>query len=396
MKQIKKRLLPYIAPLLYYPQYLRLLKQINTCFKHKFDVFCFFPAYHIGGAEKVHIQILQALEEFKIATFITHKSKSDALKETFKTASDFFIDIGATGNYPFFQKRLAKHIAKKLNAVNYLCTLFGCNAVLFYLQLPMITNDKIKKIDLLHAFAPYIKGIEHTSINYVQWIDKRIVINKKTKEDYRIQYKEHSINEQWLGRIQIIYNALDIVCASKKKDFTFPLKCLFVGRDSPEKRFSIFLSVAAECQKLQLPMLFTAVGDLEYYTEENKSIRFLGEIKDESELGKVYEAHHILLVTSIYEGFPLTIMEAMCYGLINISTDVGGIPEHVHTNKNGFLVKNQTSEKNIAEAIVTVLIHLIEQPSQLSEFSTNSILYAQQHFNFENFKKNYIEALGPV
>lgn len=393
IKEIKKILLPYIAPLIYYPKYLHLLKQIDACFEHQYDVFCFFPAYHIGGAEKVHLQILQALNEFRVATFITHKSKTDAFKENYRTASSFFIDIGATGNYTFFQKRLAKHIATKLNTINYFCTLFGCNAVLFYQQLPIIKNDKIKKVDLLHAFAPYIKGIEHASINYVHLLDTRIVINKKTKEDYSIQYREHSINEQMLERIQIIYNASDKECVKEEKDFSSPLKCLFVGRGSPEKRFHLFLSVADECRKLQLPMQFTAVGDLEHYSKENRSVRFLGEIKDETELKKVYETHQILLVTSIYEGFPLTIMEAMCNGLISISTDVGGISEHIHPYKNGFLIENQANEKKIVEHIVRLLICLIENPKQLSELSINSIYYAQQNFNLERFKKNYIEAL---
>lgn len=393
MKRLKKNLLPYIAPLLYYPKYLRLLKQIDTCFEQQYDVFCFFPAYHIGGAEKVHAQILQALKQFRVATFITHKSKSDAFKETYKAASKSFIDIAATGNYVFFQKRLAEHLANKLNSVTYSCTLFGCNAVLFYLLLPLIKNEKIKKVDLLHAFAPYIRGIEHTSIHYVQWIDTRIVINKKTREDYRIQYKEHLVNENLLDRIQIIYNALDAQCLPKEKDFSFPLKCLFVGRGTSEKRFSIFLAVAAECRNRQLPIEFTAVGDLEDYKHINRNVLFRGEIKNESKLKKIYEAHHLLLITSIYEGFPLTIMEAMCNGLVSISTDVGGIPEHIYPYKNGFLIKNQASEKKIVEDITALFIHLSETPEQVAEISVNSIQYAQQNFNLENFKRSYIEVL---
>lgn len=393
IRRIKIALLPYIAPLLYFSKYLQLRRQINICFNNTYDVYCFFPAYHIGGAEQVHIQILQALHGYKIATFITYKSRSGSLKDAFKKNSTFFIDVNATGNYPFYQDKLAKHLAKNFNALKHPCTIFGCNAALFYLQLPLIKNSSIRVVDLLHAFAPYIEGIENISIRYVAFIHMRIVINEKTKKDYTLQYKKHAVDERLLTRIHMIYNALDTPCPMTEKPFIFPLRCLFVGRGSPEKRFHVFAAVAEECQKLGLPLIFTAVGNLEHYKAGTSSVQYRGEISSRQTLAEIYVAHHILITTSLYEGFPLTIMEAMCHGLINIATAVGGIPEHIRSGENGYLVTDDENEPNIVRDIVAIIMNILKLPEEGAKLSSNSIQYAQENFNLTVFREKYIEAL---
>lgn len=58
-----------------------------------------------------------------------------------------------------------------------------------------------------------------------------------------------------------------------------------------------------------------------------------GEQKDE-----VYYNSDVLLLPSFNEGLPMSILEAMAYGLPIISTPVGGIAEAVEDGVNGFLV----------------------------------------------------------
>ena len=51
-----------------------------------FDIYFFFPFYHIGGAEKVHYQIIQAFAGKKCVIYFTRKSRgTDFLKEFKKT-----------------------------------------------------------------------------------------------------------------------------------------------------------------------------------------------------------------------------------------------------------------------------------------------------------------------
>ena len=390
LKKIKNWLLPYAAPFIYYKRYTELKKEIDNCFKNDIKVYCFFPAYHTGGAEKVHTQILKALQPEKVACLITHKSRNTSLKAQFVSNSFCFVDIGATGNYKIFRQKLVRLIAKKLNSIDKSCTVFGCNAIVYYELLPLIRNDRIRKVDLLHAFSPYANGIENFSINYVRYLDTRIVINKRTFLDYELQYQSENISNEYLSRIKIISNALDKQCSINAKSFLLPLKCLFVGRNSPEKRFHIYKETAAICNRMNLPIQFSVAGDFED-TSIFEGIQYLGEL-NEQQLGRIYSTHHILITTSIYEGFPLTIMEAMCNGLVNIAVNVGGISEHI-SNENGVLIENFPKETVIITDIITQLKNFFQNTGRLQMLSYNSAKYASEQFDFKLFKAKYIATL---
>lgn len=58
----------------------------------------------------------------------------------------------------------------------------------------------------------------------------------------------------------------------------------------------------------------------------------------------VWEKHHALILPSRFEGMPLVLVEAMLCGRPAIATNVGGIPELLRDNLNGFLAKAPTIE----------------------------------------------------
>ena len=57
--------------------------------RNKKNIF-FFPFYHIGGAEKVHLDILNCLDRKDTLTFITNDSMNDGFKDEFKKATHLF------------------------------------------------------------------------------------------------------------------------------------------------------------------------------------------------------------------------------------------------------------------------------------------------------------------
>jgi L-malate glycosyltransferase len=64
------------------------------------------------------------------------------------------------------------------------------------------------------------------------------------------------------------------------------------------------------------------------------SVRFLGLRKD---VARLLRAADLFLLTSISEGIPLTLIEAMAAGLPIVSTKVGGVPEVVEDGRTGCL-----------------------------------------------------------
>jgi L-malate glycosyltransferase len=62
-------------------------------FNKEFDVFFFFPFYSIGGAEKVHAQIAQAVGNDRCIIFFTRRSKNNLFYEEFRKSGCLLVDI---------------------------------------------------------------------------------------------------------------------------------------------------------------------------------------------------------------------------------------------------------------------------------------------------------------
>jgi glycosyltransferase involved in cell wall biosynthesis len=60
----------------------------------------------------------------------------------------------------------------------------------------------------------------------------------------------------------------------------------------------------------------------------------------------------ILLVTSRYEGFSLSLVEGMSQGLIPVAYPVGIAPEIIRNGKNGFLITSQAEGKKIIQRLL--------------------------------------------
>ena len=84
------------------------------------------------------------------------------------------------------------------------------------------------------------------------------------------------------------------------------------------------------------------------------------------EVIRLMKSSKILLLASLYEGFPMVIAEALCCGLPVISTDVGSISDIVVDNYNGFLLEKGYTDKEYCSSIIKVL-------NNFDRFSNNAI-----------------------
>ena len=84
-----------------------------------------------------------------------------------------------------------------------------------------------------------------------------------------------------------------------------------------------------------------------------------------SEVPNDYRTAHIFITTSISDGTPVSILEAMASGLPCIATNVGGIPEWVENNETGLLIQPKRPQE-VAQAILT----LADDPALRSRLGT--------------------------
>ena len=347
------------------------------------QLFFLFPFYHIGGAEKVHLKITSCLKEYNPIVFFADRSKNSALKTQFMQNAQIF-NLGYLNNpllIYFWVGVLSTIFNNNKNSI-----VFGCNNLLFYRLIPHL-DPHIRCIDLIHAFGG---GIENFSLPYVNRLEKRVVINTRTLNDLKNQYRSNGITEKMDERIFLIENCIQIPERTIRKNNGSTLRILYVGRGSEEKRVHLIGEISYLCHQKEMPVEFILVGDVKNSMpkEYKKHCNFLGEIVDEKKLSEIYNKSDILLLVSRYEGFPLVIMEAMAHGVVTISTDVGGISEHIHNGYNGFLIKNE-SEDLIVKNVYKVINELVSNEFMMDKISLKAYEYAKTKFNCEQFCSAY-------
>ncbi|WP_330296066.1 GT4 family glycosyltransferase PelF [Streptomyces sp. NBC_00503] len=114
----------------------------------------------------------------------------------------------------------------------------------------------------------------------------------------------------WCGRIDPIKDLETLIRAYA-----------FMREEMPALRLRLFGPVPAGCEdyKLELEKLAAELG-------VSDGISYEGRI---TEVAKAYAAGSVVMLSSISEGFPFSIIEAMSCGRTTVSTDVGGVREAV-------------------------------------------------------------------
>ncbi len=115
------------------------------------------------------------------------------------------------------------------------------------------------------------------------------------------------------------------------------------------------------------------------------SVRFLGAVPREK-MGHWYNVADIFCLPSIYEGFPVVILEAMAAGLPVVSTTVSGIPEAVDEGVTGLLV-----EPEDAGALAQALGRLADDAELCKEMGENARRTVRQRFSINKICAAYVD-----
>jgi glycosyltransferase involved in cell wall biosynthesis len=370
-----------------------LRKFIRHLSKKNFDtnLFFFFPSYATGGAEKVHLQILEIVSSRKPVIFITSSPPNQHYLSHFSrcgTVIELFPYLRNSQNRLF--GKLTATIAGKINKAEGAKT-FGCDSMFYYQLLPFLSHS-VTCIDLFHTLVhEHEIGPEKWSLPVVSRIDYRVCISLKAKNDLAGFYKKNGVDEALLDRVKIINNKIHIPDSFEQKNYSDPLKVLFVGRPDKVKRIYLIGQIARKVSEV-IPIEFVLVGrDLINQVEpvDVDLLSFEGEVKDPNRMEQLYKEAHILLITSSREGMPMVVMESMVYGVVPICTSVGAIPDHITSQENGILIDKDQSDKNLVEDFCKEIVYLNNNRSQLRKLSANAYEYAKDSFNGNTFDAEY-------
>jgi glycosyltransferase involved in cell wall biosynthesis len=145
----------------------------------------------------------------------------------------------------------------------------------------------------------------------------------------------------------------------------------FVGRLTDQKGLRYLLEAAA---RLRIPfsdsIYFVILGDGELKNDlrslaksmELSNIVFTG---FQREVRKYLSAFDVLALPSLFEGLPVTLLEAMAAGLPVIATRVGGVPEVLEDGVTGFIV-----EPRDAHQLADKIKEMFENPEMRASMSS--------------------------
>jgi len=365
----------------------RIIPSINPS-----GIFFIFLFYHIGGAEKVHADIVNCIKtEKKPLIIFTNHSNNKSLKYLFER-NGHVLDLSPLLFLKITRYLMAGILISQINKCPRAVT-FSSNNLLYY-EILKYLKPNVLKIDLTHIFEG---GIEYQSLSYINKIDYRVVINDKTKSDICCLYKYHGFDKELINKIVVIENKVDIPKTIPQKKHSNILKFVYVGRWSEEKRVYLILESAKLCFEKKIPADFTIIGDIptSIKNQYRKYCFFTGEIKSFDTMKKYYKKADFILITSMREGFPLVVMETMAYGVIPISTNVGNIPFHIKSWQNGIIIEDKT-ESDIVKKILEIIDKVNKKRSLINKISQNARRYAVKHFHSKFFCYKYNQLMQKV
>ena len=145
--------------------------------------------------------------------------------------------------------------------------------------------------------------------------------------------------------------------------------CYFCGEFLSKPRFDQAIQNAAHAERI----FYEKVEQLNL----NDYVKYEG-IIDKKEKSNFLKNSHFLILPTKYEGQPISILEAMSYGSVVISTKCGSIPDMVLDHKTGILVPYQNPH-----AIADAIDSLTQTPEKYTKMSQSAYLHYQKHFTLD-------------
>lgn len=201
---------------------------------------------------------------------------------------------------------------------------------------------------------------------------------------------EHNIKRD---KVPVVYNGVDCKRYDLPKIKSDKIRFVTVGNIYNVKNYSFLIDCFAEVAHEYENLTLTIVGDGVLRGEIEEQVKKLG-IADKVRItGVVSDVENYLadadvyVASSIFEGLPISMLEAMSAGLPIISTNVGGVPDIIKNGENGILVA--PGDKN---GYVQALRELTINEEKRREYSERAKLLSVKYdekITVEGYEKLY-------
>ena len=147
-----------------------------------------------------------------------------------------------------------------------------------------------------------------------------------------------------------------------------------IARDAKPKRLDMFFDLA----KANPQYGFVWIGNKNKYENTPANVHLLGSLQNAS---KYLRYADLSILISDYEGFPMSILESLSYGVPVVASNVGGVAELLN-GKNGLIAENNLEDWSAK-------INQVLNDSCLEDMSREARKSYEQHFTIEKMVSAY-------
>lgn len=260
------------------------------------------------------------------------------------------------------------------------------------------------------AISLPIKGIVHTLHNVAEKENNKLdrTINKflfkagkaipvaLTEQISNTIQNEYGISQE---RIPVILNGVNLRLCIPETDYSLKDKehidLIHVGRYTPVKNHEQLIDAVVKVHEVFPNIRLHLYGDGELKGTINDTIKNSNAcdyIFDHGLTDNVYiplSKADIFLLPSIYEGMPMTIIEAMATGLPVVASAVGGVPDMIEDGENGLLCG--TDANSISDSIMRLI-----NDEDLCKSLGGSAIKRAKDFSSEKMANDYIDLYNEI
>lgn len=349
---------------------------------------------HLAGQERVVVDLAKAFQRKSHRSLVCTTMFGGELVQELELSNIPFQSLGLKKSYdPMALIPVMRYL--KNNRVDVVIT-HGTRSSL------------IPRIAAILSKIPVFINVEHTIsdhknfylifINKIlsSFTDKIICVSEQARQSLL------KIEKTKLDKVLVIHNGLDIsrfssVKETDKKENDKRKRVGIVASFSEVKGHIYFVRASAKIVQSFRNVEFIYVGDgplrpiieqkVKQYGVDTYSY-FLG---FRSDVGDLLQTFDVFVLSSLWEGLPISLLEAQYFGLASVVTEVGGVPEVIKNGYNGLLVPPKDSEA-MASAILRVL--------RDNKLRNNLGLYGKevfkQKFSIEKMSNAYLDLIYDI
>jgi glycosyltransferase involved in cell wall biosynthesis len=298
-------------------------------------------SFDLGGAQTALRHLIRATDRTRYEPEVAAMHGRGVFYEDFRALGVPVHSLSPWKWLPLYVPALAALIARRRPHIVH-CHLFGSNWIAKPLAALLGVPVRISHDQCNDALRYESRA--------ARWLDT--VMNRLSTHVCAVSHSTRDFLLQHEGlapeRVSVVCNGVDLErfdpgTVPSRRDAAQPL-IAGVGRLHPQKDFSLFLEVAARLAHGNPALRFVIAGEgpeaamLRAKAQAlgiAERVRFAGHVAD---MREIYAAADMLLLTSRYEGTPLTVLEAMAMRVPVVASRLDGIAEALTDGEDGFLV----------------------------------------------------------